>query len=177
MRISTFILGLFALTFLAGCSGERPEQPFCRNSLEQVTPSATPSSCLITDNGNLLVVVNRLSGKFDLPGGRGESDESAACTAHRETFEETGLNVNIVELAGVSHTGLHLFTCIQDAGFHAPDEVPPVPFWGKAEIKSIHWINPYELSLHDWRFPDQFVEVRAAFAKAAKNKIESPESN
>ena len=146
-----------------------PETPFCRHSVDHESSAnddsslsnKLPSACLVRDGRYLLVVEHRLSGRYDLPAGQASNEEFAACTAHRETFEETGLNVEVVQFVGQSSTGLQLFHCKQQAGFSAPEFAPPAPFWQTHEIADVLWIDPFEISEQDWRFPEQLVEVRA----------------
>ena len=165
-------IGVFAsLMWLVACSETTPNAPFCRYS-EALSPASKaitgfanqqPSACLIRDGRYLLVVIHRLSNKYDLPSGQANEGESAACTAHRETFEETGLNVKVIQYVGQSNSGLQFFHCEQEAGFNAPDVAPPSPFWQSHEIKQVLWVDPYEINHKDWRFAEQLVEVRAAF--------------
>ena len=164
---------LSASLWLSACTDPMPERPFCRQSVDTesvaglsvVTSNNEPSACVIRDGRYLLVVEHRLSGKYDLPAGQADAEESPACTAHRETFEETGLNVKVIRYVGQSHTGLRFFHCEQQAGFAAPHSAPPAPFWQSHEVSNVVWVDPYEISHKQWRFPDQLVEVRAAFAE------------
>jgi 8-oxo-dGTP pyrophosphatase MutT (NUDIX family) len=58
------------------------------------------AGCFLVDKQKLLVVQVIHNGRgLDIPGGTSEKGESAQCTAARETFEETGLNVIVHELA------------------------------------------------------------------------------
>ena len=164
MLVSAIILAVL----LVACSEAPPELPFCRQSVKESTPIASPAGCIIIQERYLLVVKHRLSGKYDIPAGQGLTNETAACTAHRETFEETGLNVEVTALISQSATGLQFFSCQKHQGFNAPNSAPPVPFWSSHEISHVEWIDPYSITSKDWRFADQLVEVRAAFTQAAK---------
>ena len=72
-----------------GCTVEAPA---CRVDPEHVDERRTNSICIVRSGSRVLAIVNRLSGKLDLPGGRREGDETGQCTAHRELWEETGID-------------------------------------------------------------------------------------
>lgn len=143
-----------------------PLLPACRS---EIGPNDFPhhaAMCVIAEEGKLLVVRHRLSGKLDLPGGRTIKGESAACTAHRETFEETGLNTNIIGVAGtISQTVI--FACRQYSGF-TPNDSMTVPDWGRFEVTDIQWVDPFTLTHDDWRFPEHHHALNDAFVKASQ---------
>ncbi|MBR1862945.1 MAG: NUDIX hydrolase [Ruminococcus sp.] len=56
---------------------------------------------LITDSEGRLLLQRRPGGRWGLPGGIAELGESMEETAVREAFEETGLEVEVLELWGV----------------------------------------------------------------------------
>lgn len=61
-----------------------------------------PAACAcIADEEGRLLLQKRPSGKWGLPGGICELGETAAESAVREVYEETGLEVNVTELIGV----------------------------------------------------------------------------
>jgi ADP-ribose pyrophosphatase YjhB (NUDIX family) len=74
--------------------------------LPSVTPPSRPqiavSAAIFRDGRILLVRRARSPGKglYSLPGGRVEFGESLHAALHREVAEETGLTIEIVELAG-----------------------------------------------------------------------------
>ena len=74
-------------------------------------PEFAPSAgCLAIERGSVLLVQS-WQGDVSPPGGRARSGESAQCAAHRETFEETGLDLMPVRLAAIFDTGFHLYLC------------------------------------------------------------------
>lgn len=115
----------------------------------QPLPAAN-AGCLIMD-ADRVVMVRELSGKISLPGGTSEAGESAQCTAYRETYEETGLQVRVQQRLKVFPNGFNLFRC--ELAHVAPGEslVPPM----RAEIREAFWLATGEFDLHPWRFPDQ----------------------
>lgn len=70
-----------------------------------------------------------LNGRLSLPGGSSEPGESAQCTAFRETWEETGLQLQPRELLEVFDTGFHLYRCDRDAW---SGEIDPLHDWKSA---------------------------------------------
>jgi ADP-ribose pyrophosphatase YjhB (NUDIX family) len=74
--------------------------------LPSITPPSRPqiavSAAIFRDGRILLVRRARSPGKglYSLPGGRVEFGESLHAALHREVAEETGLTIEIVELAG-----------------------------------------------------------------------------
>src|SRR3989338_755980 len=51
------------------------------------------AGCLIRIGDKILMPKHKKSGTWNLPGGTTEPNETAPCTAHRETWEETGFDV------------------------------------------------------------------------------------
>ncbi|MBT0585314.1 NUDIX hydrolase [Alteromonas oceanisediminis] len=158
---------ILGVVLLGACSESSPANPTCRSSVTSPVPSGALAACVIVDRQHLLTIGHRLSGKLDLPGGTGSSEESAACTAHRETFEETGLNVEVTELIGTTDSGLWLFACQPSGGFGSADPMA-VPPWALAEVSSVQWIDPFTLTHNDWRFADQHVVINDAFVAAGR---------
>ena len=56
------------------------------------------AGCIIQKDGLLLAVNTIQANKWDIPSGSPEGNETPDQTAVRETFEETGLHVEAVEL-------------------------------------------------------------------------------
>lgn len=98
------------------------------------------------------------TGTWNLPGGTQESGESAQCTAHRETWEETGLDVWVGELLRKLENGFYLFAC-------KPKTPPPtqeirLPEWSRTEVTEIKLLDPHTIKPGEYRFPDQLEIVR-----------------
>jgi 8-oxo-dGTP pyrophosphatase MutT (NUDIX family) len=122
------------------------EQPPCPNSAAN---SATANAgCLVLKQQQLLMVID-LSGKLSVPGGSSDGAESPSCTAHRETWEETGLDIQPRELVRVFENGFHLYHCALHDGSGEID--PPLRF----EIERALWLAPENFDDYPWRFPDQ----------------------
>ena len=162
---------ILSVLLLSACSEPIPSPPHCRSSVILEQHEATGAGCVITASKQLLVIHHRLSGKFDIPAGGVNDNESLACAAHRETFEETGLNVAVIDFLGTTDSGLALFSCMPSGGL-LPEKYPtlPVPDWATTEVDGIEWIDPFTLRHENWRYPDQLVEVRDAFVVASKQQ-------
>jgi 8-oxo-dGTP pyrophosphatase MutT (NUDIX family) len=105
-----------------------------------------------------------LSGKLDLPGGRREGDETGQCTAHRELWEETGLDATVGRLL-IERNSTFVFDC------RLPPNVDPtsdikVPPWAHIEVADIQWIDPSGQEPTDWRFPEELETLRLALDRA-----------
>ena len=138
-----FILVLLCLPLPACSQKVAPPCP-----LPQATTLAPSAGCMAVQNGRLLVVED-LRGGINVPGGKSAPGESAQCAAHRETWEETGLNLQVGELKAVMDTGFHLYDC--RFGSHAGAIDPPP----RMEIKRAFLLAPSDFGNYDWRFPGQ----------------------
>ena len=87
MRACIAVIAVLSLP-AAGVSG----QPPCRTAVEQ-PEFAFAAGCLVRQGDRMLVVRHRFGGKLGVPAGRATSGENAQCVAHRETWEETGVDV------------------------------------------------------------------------------------
>ncbi|MDB2331075.1 NUDIX hydrolase [Alteromonas sp.] len=166
MHINFRLSFILVVLTLLGCDSEPPSQPACRSAQqldEFVSSTSRAAGCVIATDGKMLFVTHRLSGKLDIPGGGQNDDEALACTAHRETWEETGFNVEVRHVVGTTSNGMTLFSCHLDAGIaKLPDAFAPPP-WGKIEISSLQKHDPFLLSHEALRFPDDLIPFRDAF--------------
>jgi 8-oxo-dGTP diphosphatase len=138
-RIGTLLPGLL----LVACAGkELPPCPY--NGTPDFAPSA---GCLVVIHGKVLVVDSNMGG-LTPPGGKTLSGESAQCAAHRETYEETGLDLIPRELLHVFDTGFHLYHCEihRDSGLVATDSL---------EVRGWHWLALEDFHSATWRYQGQ----------------------
>lgn len=145
------------------CAADSFAAPACNiSSGKQDEKTANAAGCFIRAAGKVLLVRNRWNGKLGFPGGFSEFKEAAQCTAHRETWEETGLQVEVGMLAMRFENGFALYHCQlllnQDV-----DGSIPVPMSGVAEISQILWADPHRVSFYKWRFPQQLPEFLRLF--------------
>jgi 8-oxo-dGTP pyrophosphatase MutT (NUDIX family) len=131
------------------------------------TPDFAPSAgCLAVIHGKILVVDSHKGG-LSPPGGKALSGESAQCAAHRETFEETGLNLLPRQLVHVFDTGFHLYYCEihAESGLIASDAL---------EVKRGFWLPVEDFDKVQWRFPGQGEALAALFAAPAPESEGDP---
>lgn len=128
--------------FLNGCS----TRPDCPQSLS--TNPAISAGCLVIEKHQLLVAQTH-SGVVSIPGGSGNNDEASHCTAHRETWEETGLSVEPTHLVRVFDNGFHLYRC----RWHGEQLETSAPF--VLEIDKAFWVKAKDFDQYRWRFPAQ----------------------
>lgn len=102
------------------------------------------AAVIVNEQGHVLLVKHSYGkNNWDLPGGKGEEQESAQQTAMREVFEEVGINIEIGALTGVYYEAqydMHHFVFlanngadqmpvpsspeILECGYFAPDHLP-----------------------------------------------------
>ncbi len=112
-------------------------------------PDRAPSAgCLVVVH-NRVLVVESVYGGVTPPGGKTLAGESAQCAAHRETWEETGLNLLPGELVHVFDTGFHLYYCEIHAGSGAIELGLP------KEVTNWYWLPLEQFDKVSWRFPGQ----------------------
>jgi 8-oxo-dGTP pyrophosphatase MutT (NUDIX family) len=134
-----------ALLALVACSESAPPCPLIGEG--DRAPSA---GCFEVFEGELLLVQG-LDGKINLPGGSSQPGESAQCTAFRETWEETGLTLNVEELLRVFDTGFHLYRCQRGITSGAID--PPL----RLEVRDAFYLSPERFDEYEWRYDDREV--------------------
>jgi 8-oxo-dGTP pyrophosphatase MutT (NUDIX family) len=112
-------------------------------------PDIAPSAgCLAVVHGRVLVVDSRKGG-LTPPGGKTREGESAQCAAHRETYEETGLDLMPRKLLKVFDTGFHLYYCEihAESGLIEPGAV--------VEVRRGFWLPVEQFDRVQWRYPGQ----------------------
>ena len=129
----------------------------------QGKPDYAPSAgCLAVVHGKILVVESRKGG-LTPPGGKSRPGESAQCAAHRETLEETGLDLMPQQLLAVFDTGFHLYY----GDIHA-DSGTIAPRLG--EVKRSFWLDIADFGTVKWRFAGQ----GAALLEVLERGLPSP---
>lgn len=156
--------GLLMIT--VACSSQSPP---CTTTAGTEDTYQGDAGCLITDGRRVLIIRHHPTGKIGLPGGTALQNESAQCTAHRETWEEMGLNVTVGRHLVRLDTPFHVYDCrlgredLQRESF-------PVPMFARSEVQAIRWVDPTELSADDWRFPTQLNDVLMLTGRDAISK-------
>lgn len=140
-------------------------EPSCRTAFEE-PEFAFAAGCLVKNGNRMLLVRHRYNGKLGFPAGFADPGESAQCTAHRETWEETGLDVVVHGLIERLSTGLALYRCeLTDAAAAGSDELV-VPRSGRGEIARVLWLDPRSTQAPDWRFPRDYPVILDLFNQA-----------
>jgi 8-oxo-dGTP pyrophosphatase MutT (NUDIX family) len=123
----------------------KPAVPVCPYVGE---PDYAPSAgCLAVLERRVLLVEMR-SGRLSPPGGKAGTGESAQCAAHRETWEETGLDLMPGQLIQVFETGFHLYRCDFYRNYDSLNAWP-------SEVEQALWLPVGEMESKRWRFPGQ----------------------
>ena len=160
MNFNAMVLLGALLLPLEACSDDAPD---CRIAAGKTHAAEGSAGCLIERRRKMLIVRHLMSGKLGMPAGFGESGESAQCTAHRETWEEAGVAVQVGELLWEDPANdFYLFACYLegDRDQSGPDGV---------EIEAVMWLDPHGLESSQWRFPDQWVHVLEAFQRLSSS--------
>lgn len=132
------------LSLLLGACSAAPQS----NCPYKGEPDYAPSAgCLTVVHGKMLVVDSRTGG-LTPPGGKVKGEESAQCTAYRETLEETGLDLIPRQLMTVFDTGFHLYACEIHAGSGSIEAAV-------MEVKRGFWLDLTDFDSVQWRFPGQ----------------------
>ncbi len=95
-----------------------------------------------------------------LPGGTGHPGEVGQCTAHRETWEETGLAVTVGAFRARLSTDFLVYDC-EPEGPLTSERVPELPESSRGEVVGLEWVDVAQVQPERWRFPQQLAEVRA----------------
>lgn len=144
------LLPVVTLVLCTACSHiETPPCPFVGE------PEFAPSAgCLALIHGKILVVESARYGGITPPGGKSLPGESAQCAAHRETFEETGLDLIPRQRVAIFDTGFYLYYC----EIHARSgHIEPASLM---EVRRGFWLSIDEFDQYEWRYEGQGETLR-----------------
>ncbi|MDH3377346.1 MAG: NUDIX domain-containing protein, partial [Gammaproteobacteria bacterium] len=130
------------------------------------------AGCYIATPHGVVVSINRLLNKIQMPMGRHKKGETAAQTAARETFEETGIAVEVgAPILHLESRQIVLFACTplspvaNYSALSAPDTV---------EVSEVLVLDPHTMQNVDgrvvdtpWRFPNTRLLLRMLYVGAA----------
>ncbi len=142
--IPAWLVLVTGLAAVVGCEA-RTTPPCPGFGSEQRADSA---GCFAMQDGKLLVVQD-FRGRLSPPGGNARGGEPAQCTAFRETWEETGLQLAPGRLLEVFDTGFHLYQCEHHASSGA---IEPPP---RLEVRDAFYLEPADFDEWEWRYPGQ----------------------
>ncbi|MZI93889.1 NUDIX domain-containing protein [Vibrio sp. CAIM 722] len=137
--------------------------------------------CLIRAGDQLVVVKELITHTLSLPGGMIEQGESARLAAQRETWEETGLVVDIKAKLGETETGI-FFDCVSQSNLlvyqqdnnEGGNTLPAwvAPDYG-IETSGAMLIAPNRVDAADYRFPEQWPMIKHFFNRATSQPTRS----
>lgn len=128
--------------------------------------SPVAAACLIRLDFDVLLIRHRLSNKLDFPAGTINEGESAQCAAHREVWEETGLNVFVGELLTTTKSGMPVFNCHGEDFLLSLQSTTEPPYWATIEVAELVRVNPFDIEHDALRFGDDLTPLRDAFVAA-----------
>lgn len=153
------------ITLINACDSAPPSTPMCRISDAHQDDATGNAGCFIRLGEKIVTVGNKMTGKLDMPGGLSSNNESAQCTAHRETFEETGFNVEVGELLNVTDNGFRIYHCLLSNDLNEGIEEFPVPDWAHSEVDFIQLTDPFDTLPGQWRYPRRHLDTLSMFNK------------
>jgi len=155
------IATVFLITFFAHAS-----VPNCQVDPKYVSAAKGNAGCFVVFEGKMLLVRGKKNGKLTMPAGRWEKGETAQCTAHRETWEESGVSVRVHELLKKFKNEFHLFRCtvLEPEKLKGKTTLPISKDW-MHEITEIRLQSPLELKKKQWRYPKQLKLIKKLFKK------------
>ncbi|HEY9134472.1 MAG TPA: NUDIX hydrolase [Pseudomonadales bacterium] len=145
-------LTIFAMAFTLACSNKAPA-PECLIDAAYKSDKQANAGCFIHDNGKLLVIRQRINSKLSTPGGTNKTGETAQCTAHRETWEEAGVNVVVGRELHVFSNEFYLYECSitnTKTPLHSNDLI---------EVSEVLWVDPRDTLKTNWRYSDQYALI------------------
>lgn len=144
-------------SIIMGCS--KTQSPPCKLDQTHIEKASANAGCLVVHNEKLLIIKHRMTNKLGIPGGTRETNETAQCTAHRETWEETGYSVIVGKKLKVFDNGFHLYQCSLDGEFTQGD----LTDYSNSEVLEVLWVDPNKIKQSDWRFPKQLTLIKTLY--------------
>ncbi len=131
-------------------------------------PIIRAAGCLIPTPNGIVMGVNRVLGKIQLPMGRHVAGEDPRQTAARETLEETGIDVDVgAQLLTLDSNQVYLFLCLPKTPITDYSVLQSNDEW---EVSRVVVIDPHTMRNFDgtiitnaWRFPETRVLLKALF--------------
>ena len=114
----------------------------------------------------LLVLEDKKTGKYHLPQGKRQANESAQCVAHKQTWLNTGFNVQVSTYLGDINPSHSVFYCQTKAGVDQSLMPMQPPAWVNAKVKSIQLVDPFRIQPSQWQQYDELIKVRGMFNRA-----------
>ncbi len=136
-------------------------------------PIIRAAGCLIPTPKGIVMGINRVLGKIQLPMGRHVAGEDPRQTAARETLEETGIDVDVDALIlTLENNQIFLFLCIPKTPITDYSMLRSKDTW---EISKVVVLDPHSMRnfdgtiiTNDWRFPETRVFLKTLFPQAER---------
>lgn len=131
---------------------------------DKLDPSIKGSLCYIQANDQVVLVDELLTKRLSLPGGSIEVGESPQQAAKRETWEETGIIVTVLEELTRTETAV-IYHCVPDSGIVAfsaqtKEGYHVLPAWYAPtyglEINQVYLADPHFVAAKEYRYPKQW---------------------
>ena len=114
----------------------------------------------------MLAVRHLRNHKLGVPAGSPRARENAQCTAHRETWEEAGVDVRVGELLwAYPKNDFFLYACYLDEPLRNIDTQDAI------EVSDVLWLDPRSIESSDWRFPEQWSQVVEVFREFSMRAV------
>ncbi|WP_325892420.1 phosphatase PAP2 family protein [Grimontia sp. NTOU-MAR1] len=138
--------------------------PGTTTSKENAINSTLPieaGDCLIVDSDkNILMIVEAISGRYSIPGGSSIGEETGEEAAKRETYEETGLHVNVgKQIARTYNSAIFACELVSPTPYFIDSQGRKVlmawsaPHFGK-EVMRVLMMPDNETVRDNYRFPE-----------------------
>jgi 8-oxo-dGTP pyrophosphatase MutT (NUDIX family) len=136
-------------------------------------PIIEAAGCLIPTPKGIVMGVNRVLGKIQLPMGRHVTGEDPQKTAARETLEETGITVDVGALIlTLDNNQVYLFLCAPRTPITDYSTLQAKDTW---EVSKVIVLDPHTMRnvdgtivANDWRFPETRAFLKALFPSGEK---------
>lgn len=168
------IITLFILTLVA-CSQAPPPSPACRVHIDYRDTHQGHGACLVRIQDGLLTVKYKQSESIDLPSGNFISPETSQCSAHRHIWEQTGFNVKVAQLLGVTGEGLRIYACHLGGGFDGTETDIDTPHWTSRDVEEVGFVDPFDTRYDVWQHPKNLILIRDAYVAQGYTEIMSDE--
>ena len=172
------IIILLLLLGASACTDSELAAPSCRVNANEISSHQGPAACIIVLS-NKLLVLELQSGLYDLAIGDINNTSishtamrSAQCVAHEAMWQQTGFNVEVQGVLGAQIDGTWLFACISNSGYDGTEDPFYAPNWSNKKIKSLAFVDPFEIELQNWARRDHFNVVRDAYMLQRTNRAE-----
>lgn len=160
MKVKCLIASALLCSYAFATPHENP--PECHFKTNNVVEAN--AGCLVVHNNKLLIIEDHYD-VLSMPGGGMDQGEAAECTAEREVWEETGIEVKAGKQVIEFENGFKLFAC----DIVKADTLDGANRPMKKEVKHVLWFSLKDFDKDNWRFPSQ-VPLMQKYLKEHQSK-------